>query len=498
MKRFFPYLILLLCLTATKIAGAQTQQYFNMTTGIVNGTSATLIPLLQNDDTWTVCQPGGNYLNPADYAPVPCALPYWNYPWPTLYTGATTSARWLTPYLNSAGYPTDNAPVGYYYYKMKFFLPEFCNLQSAHISLSHIGGDNEINQILVNNTDINIASPYGANSVVGPALEDITGYITPNAVNEIIVRVENYNLWSGMQIVGNLIVTADFLSPSFCLSTNNYGISGSSDNAGTHTWEVYSSPDGSPASFAYVGTYYNANLNVVDAGACYKVKHTVENECGTACEMQTICKKSCTETICTATAPTGLNLSGTVFSWNPVSGASSYELEIIPNDPNCCLGQGIAGPPIVIPTTGTSYNFNNYKGARMTCVRFRVKAFCANGAWAASEWLCRTMGSGGFGKTGEDDQSASIENAGDIACIKLFPNPTKGLVSISIETLNDLDYTIGIYDINGKLIRQLESGSTKKNKATVNYDASTLSKGIYLVKITTSTEQVITKKLVIE
>ncbi|OFX56584.1 MAG: hypothetical protein A2046_13445, partial [Bacteroidetes bacterium GWA2_30_7] len=64
--------------------------------------------------------------------------------------------------------------------------------------------------------------------------------------------------------------------------------------------------------------------------------------------------------------------------------------------------------------------------------------------------------------------------------ISMYPNPTKGMLNITIEGLNN-DATLSIIALSGKVIlnETLSSETTKKQ-----VDFSKLPKGIYAVKLT--------------
>ena len=76
--------------------------------------------------------------------------------------------------------------------------------------------------------------------------------------------------------------------------------------------------------------------------------------------------------------------------------------------------------------------------------------------------------------------------------VVIAPNPASERITISVE--NDEINTISVIDIKGSAI--LKETSISSSKKSV--DVSTLSQGIYLIKITSTTGKVLVKKLVIE
>ncbi len=69
--------------------------------------------------------------------------------------------------------------------------------------------------------------------------------------------------------------------------------------------------------------------------------------------------------------------------------------------------------------------------------------------------------------------------AGDLI---IFPNPTSGLVELSFRDFENDTYTIGIYDLTGKLILKNKVDIHEKAQS-VNLDLNSTSKGMYIVKV---------------
>lgn len=68
--------------------------------------------------------------------------------------------------------------------------------------------------------------------------------------------------------------------------------------------------------------------------------------------------------------------------------------------------------------------------------------------------------------------------------IKIYPNPTEGSYSISISNISKEDISISLYDIQGKLIENNVIKPTGES-ILLQKDISALSKGVYLMTITT-------------
>jgi len=86
-----------------------------------------------------------------------------------------------------------------------------------------------------------------------------------------------------------------------------------------------------------------------------------------------------------------------------------------------------------------------------------------------------------------------IEQISD-AAFTVFPNPTKGLVTLSSNTVSGLDNArLELTDVTGKVIFQQKSIATK----TVELDLSELAAGVYFVKISTI-NQIFTEKIIVK
>jgi len=76
----------------------------------------------------------------------------------------------------------------------------------------------------------------------------------------------------------------------------------------------------------------------------------------------------------------------------------------------------------------------------------------------------------------------------------LYPNPASQFINISLNNTSEIIDNVIIYDVLGKIIKEVKSISS--NSATI--DTSSLSKGVYLLEITTENGLKQNKKLVIK
>lgn len=519
MKRIFYYLAFCLLFISRQASGQVT------TIDISTGVDATgnLIGLNQPDDDWDVIDHGNTvtYLSPhvpsgTAFTNAYCGSGVIEPPPPpattvlTYNSGLASTARWICPgiYLNTLGEHT-TADVSQYYYK-RSFPGTHCDLDSVVLELDSIIADNCVKHITINGNIIqgdiyNNGCWFSAyNYVMGTGVRYLIplNYLTTDgSPNILMVHVQNDEFYTGLQIKGQIKFYGTVPDASFCISNTGNIFTATSSQTGYHTWEVEGSATGQYGTFVPIITLFQQSVSVPTYGYnCIRFKHKVVNECGfSACQSQSMCRYSCTTggppASCELSSAQNLSYTNSTFSWDPVPGASAYIIEILPNSGPCCLIGMVNPTPIIIPTTTASH----YQPMNLNCMQWRIKALCENGSSVYSDWQCNSF-NGPPGKTVFRQQitgQTNIDVQNNIA-VKLFPNPAKGAVTIDIETITDVAYTISIFDITGKLVKTMDPGKTENRKATVKCNTEQLSKGSYLVKIVTSDNHIITHKLLIE
>lgn len=502
----------------------------DMRTGINNTTNA-LIPLVNTpDDTWMVKLPGGSAFQsvycgtgaPAGYSP---------------YVGKDPSVRWLSPYLNNSGAHTDaGVSNAFYEYRMRFYADICGTTTNAAMNFSHIGADDEIQQILVNGNVHAVSYGFNpfSNSVSVPLAngEIIAGW------NEIIVKVWNIQQYIGMEINGSLTYQGNATS-GFWLSTTPGGLQGYTNTGGTHLWEVYSLNNGLTT---LLGTFNTASFSISSAAECYLVKHTSHSEeCGDLCEAQTICRSSCENAACNLEAPKNLfttSIDGTHvgLNWDPVPGAVGYVVEVYADDPACCQdvrgggnddGPVFAGNFINATVYTNSYSLdisrhpNPMYDGPLSCYSWRVYALCANGT--RSPWSYKVCsngaipgGGGGGGNSPlsigrPDDQNGAVTNnknkSGNTtinqstslkAVVNVYPNPANEQVNIEIVAMSEMRFNIAVYDSHGKVIRSIQNQQTNNRKAALKLNTHEFTPGEYLVVFSAPGHQNIAQKVIIK
>jgi thiol-disulfide isomerase/thioredoxin len=78
----------------------------------------------------------------------------------------------------------------------------------------------------------------------------------------------------------------------------------------------------------------------------------------------------------------------------------------------------------------------------------------------------------------------------------LFPNPASGSASLSYTLSESVDIALGIYDVVGKLVKPVFSGSQVRGNHTETLDCADLANGVYFVKLQTGEGERTVKLLV--
>src|SRR6185312_13543298 len=96
-------------------------------------------------------------------------------------------------------------------------------------------------------------------------------------------------------------------------------------------------------------------------------------------------------------------------------------------------------------------------------------------------------------------QIASVRNitVPNAMQVKAYPNPTSGLASVSIYLQEEADVQIKIYDMNGRIVKELPAGHMDNGEHIVSFDGSGLQSGIYFCNVTAGGKQETTRIAII-
>ena len=74
-----------------------------------------------------------------------------------------------------------------------------------------------------------------------------------------------------------------------------------------------------------------------------------------------------------------------------------------------------------------------------------------------------------------------------------FPNPAKDMSELVVKVTGDIEASITLVDMNGKMVKKIANGNLDKGIHTYTIDLSNLSKGVFFVNLSTKTSQHSTK-----
>ena len=189
---------------------------------------------------------------------------------------------------------------------------------------------------------------------------------------------------------------------------------------------------------------------------------------------------------CNISAPINLDCrtssTGRVLGWDIVPLATSYEIEFTYNDPACCPNSTPSLMRYVI--TGNTYSI-----PYNPCTSWKVRAICADGtksSWSNGGCLCRP-------NRPNVNYGSAINKE---AKLTVYPNPSRGDVSIVYETKNDdkAELTLVILDVSGREVHNSAISSNQTNKL----DLSELQAGLYICVIKSESEILEQTKLILK
>ena len=269
------------------------QEVINLSTGVNNITGA-LMPLGQDDDTWTVTKS----TNTTTYTPKTCTLSQWK---------NNTCARWISPQLDELGRPSMISGAGIYTYKTTFRINSRA-FDCARLEIKSMGADNRITQLSINGYPYSsLTVPPGNvhyDPLIGPSTLTINpAHLNPSGQNTITFTVSNSETYTGFNLCANLEIGPKNILPaltgpsSFCPGdafsftaslnpgsgpTTHYlwvleeSTAGGTPVSGGFFWELWHM--GTPGAFTFPSTlnppcnkYYRVRLAAVNdnlSGTC--------------------------------------------------------------------------------------------------------------------------------------------------------------------------------------------------------------------------------------
>ena len=94
------------------------------------------------------------------------------------------------------------------------------------------------------------------------------------------------------------------------------------------------------------------------------------------------------------------------------------------------------------------------------------------------------------------DEVSGIEETISTNDVNVYPNPTDGVTNVAINLVNDAKVNVTVYNMYGQLVQVLNDSNLSQGANNLTFNASSLSSGIYLVKVTIDNET-FTKKVTV-
>lgn len=202
---------------------------------------------------------------------------------------------------------------------------------------------------------------------------------------------------------------------------------------------------------------------------------------------------------CVTLTASGSGGSGNWFySWDGVPGPSltvcpstttTYTVTATDNTTGCVVTDEVTVTVIdvVCGSNNDRVRMCNNNG-QTRCVRADRVQNKLNNGW--------TLGACGSNKTNFGSEAGALSIM-DID-MRVGPNPFTDVTNIQVDLPADEIITLEVYNINGRLIRQLHEGNLQGGGKSFEFSADGLAKGLYVARLTTSDGQLITRKLMLQ
>jgi hypothetical protein len=134
-----------------------------------------------------------------------------------------------------------------------------------------------------------------------------------------------------------------------------------------------------------------------------------------------------------------------------------------------------------------------YNGNNLCVDRKAAEGFIEKGAYLGS------CGTESLTKTDRSESSRENSKFVSGSNLSVYPNPASGMVSILFSTIETSKIKLELYDMSGKLVKNLYEGVLSKNaRQKIELQTRTLPAGIYIVSLQTGNRIVGHNKLVVK
>lgn len=315
----------------------------------------------------------------------------------------------------------------------------------------------------------------------------------------------------------NVIVSVSSLTPASCGSNNGSATVTASNGTIPYSYSWSNGQMGATASNLAVGNY---TCYIIDAANCQTTQSVTINSNSTLAATATATDLLCSG-IKTGSVATTVTNGTAPYTYSWYSGQATANISSLLAGTYTCVITDAAGcsivvsatvgqPPLMVLTGSSTGSMGTNSGTATVSVTGGLSPYTYT--WqttppqntqtitglAAGTYTCVVHDANGCIKqvivTVTDANAISPQTAG-IEMLTLSPNPSDGTFALSVKLLNADFLKIGLYDLAGKAIMREEQAHTLEYHQ--DFMLSTLSKGIYLLKVQTSKGEIV-KKVVIE
>ena len=86
----------------------------------------------------------------------------------------------------------------------------------------------------------------------------------------------------------------------------------------------------------------------------------------------------------------------------------------------------------------------------------------------------------------------------EISLNNAYPNPFNPVTMLSYDVPSDMDVSLGIYDVRGRLVEELVNGIHYRGRYEMNWNASNHASGVYIVKLIAGTNVKLQKVMLVK
>lgn len=252
----------------------------------------------------------------------------------------------------------------------------------------------------------------------------------------------------------------------------------------------YKTSAGSTWSYSSALTDTTLNLSGLAQSTAYQFQ--VQTYCNTALtDSSGYSSTQSFSTIGGCTAPTGLSTSNMTFesaklNWGAVSGAWGYKVRI--------RRSNNAGSWMEFTVQSPTLSYNVMGLLSSTSYKWQVMTLCNASGTSASAYSSLVYFTTFSGREGEEEPVLPIISEDETMLVNVFPNPTMGQLTVSVEQSLDTEATLELYNALGQLLRR-EDVTLLPGTTSIPWNIGELPAGTYVLNLRQS-DNVTSKKVV--